>query len=290
MSWSDSYWDILNELYWVPSYLGLKSIPQRHWTIEADKVAIPKALTNPSGPLYRRVRSGDGYEGFVRRQEETFNHIFNLTLSILPGDVITEIFGPFAGFDEAGDLQVLGKSVSDRYAWIAGANATTPDALLLSEMSVLAIEIKFNAKTSLDQLAKYVALIAGEEIHGGKRERLDLLFVFPADAEENFLRQTKIYPSELGVQHFELLSDTVKNARVKNLYRTESDAVKDTLSRLNITCITWQQLHDRVISFVAELGSGQGDKTLFRLLTGFASEVAVHPLSNVESRGQSESV
>jgi hypothetical protein len=80
MSWTKNYWDIVGEFYWVPSYLGLKSIPRRHWAIDGEMVSVPKEMTNTTGPLYRRVRSGREYWDFVRRQEETFNHIFNLAL------------------------------------------------------------------------------------------------------------------------------------------------------------------------------------------------------------------
>ncbi|OJH07371.1 MAG: hypothetical protein AOY29_03750 [Alcanivorax borkumensis] len=284
MTWSEGYWDIINELYWVPSYLGLKSIPKRHWTVEGNMVCVPKSMTNPSGPLYRRVRSGDDYEAFIRRQEETFNHILNLTLSILPGEVVAEIFGPVANFSVPGDLKVLGKSISNRYSWIAGANATTPDAFLLSESCIFAIEIKFNAKTSLDQLAKYVALIAGEEIQNGKRDFVNLLFVYPLKANEKFISQTNINPVDIGPRYFDMLSDSVGNARVKSLYLSEQESIRDTLSRLNVRCITWQDLYGQIISFMEKLGESNGDKTLFRLLSGLASEILFHPLSCVDEK------
>ena len=45
-------------------------------------------MTNPKGPLYRRVYSGQTYWDFVKKKEETFNHIFDLALAIAPGEVV----------------------------------------------------------------------------------------------------------------------------------------------------------------------------------------------------------
>jgi hypothetical protein len=46
-SWTRKYWEILDHLYWSPHYLGLKSIPQKHWTIDGGRVSIPRMMTNP---------------------------------------------------------------------------------------------------------------------------------------------------------------------------------------------------------------------------------------------------
>ena len=91
MSWTSKYWDAVDDFFWTPGYLGLESIGRKYWTIDGDMVSIPKTMTNPKGPLYRRVQSGDDYWNFVPRQEETFNHIFNLAFAVLPGDVADRI-------------------------------------------------------------------------------------------------------------------------------------------------------------------------------------------------------
>src|SRR6056297_849245 len=186
MSWTDHYWEAVNEFYWVPSYLGLKSIPRKLWAVHDDRVCIPKELTNPNGPLYRRIIDSSDFPEFVRRQEETFNHIFNLTFSMLPGEVISGIFGELINAGARADYTLTASAHCRQYPWIAGANVTTPDALFLAEDSILAVEIKFNAKTSLDSLAKYVSLIAGEVIYGAAQTNMKLLYIFPKDAAVTF--------------------------------------------------------------------------------------------------------
>jgi hypothetical protein len=267
----------------VPSYLGLKSIPRRHWAVDEDVVSIPKEMTNPSGPLYRRLRSGDEYWKFIRRQEETFNHIFNLALAILPGDVISEIFGKLLEFDDVYNFQLCGVDIRDKYTWIGGANVTTPDAFLLSTDSILAIEIKFNAKTSLDQLAKYVALIAGEEIEGSEHKELNLLYISPSLGEEAFRKQTSLELGKLSSGDLALLENAVSNPQVKALFAANSDAVMNVLSRLQISCVTWVQVLDALQEYLETLGTTQGDRTLHRLLEGLATEICTHPFSGLEA-------
>jgi hypothetical protein len=238
-------------------------------------------MTNPSGPLYRRLRSSEEYWSFIRRQEETFNHVFNLTLSILPGDVISHLFDPFFGDGGVDDYQLSGNSIRDLYPWINGGNVTTPDSFLIGDDSVLAIEIKFNAKTSLDQLGKYVALIAGEELYGGRHEHLNLLYIYPSRASEKFLRETAIDPREFGVEHLPLLEKSVKNAHVQALYASEPNAIIDVLLRLRISCITWEEFLATLATYSENCGNSPGDRTLLRLLGGLASEIRRHPLSGV---------
>lgn len=123
MTWTDHYWDAVNEFYWVPSYLGLKSISRKKWEVEGDRVSIPKQLTNPNGPLYRRIVNSTNFPEFVRRQEETFTHIFNLTFSMLPGSVISEIFGGFIDGEQGVDYSLATSDDCRRYPWIADGNS-----------------------------------------------------------------------------------------------------------------------------------------------------------------------
>lgn len=282
MSWTDQYWDIVNEFYWVPSYLGLKSIPKSACEFQGDAVKVPKAMMNPNGPLYRRTRSGDDYWGFVKRQEETFNHILNLTLAALPGDVVSELFAPIVGFVDIHFFDLQGSSIRDRYDWIEGANVTTPDAFLLAEDAILAVELKFNAKASLDQLAKYIALIAGEELHRGPRGSIHLLYIFPEDPERRFETHTSLAPAAVGPLHFDVLRQAVKNQRVRRFYADHEPAVKSALSRLHVSCVSWLDFAERLTAYSQALGATAGDRTLSRLLNGLVSEIYGHPLSRAE--------
>ena len=42
VAWNQTYWDIQDQLYWSPHYLGLKSIPQKLWLRTADHIAATR--------------------------------------------------------------------------------------------------------------------------------------------------------------------------------------------------------------------------------------------------------
>ncbi|MCP4308855.1 MAG: hypothetical protein GY788_29065 [bacterium] len=50
------YWDIVDQFFWSPKYLGLRSIPKRHWEVGDGRISVPSDLVNSSGPLYSRRR------------------------------------------------------------------------------------------------------------------------------------------------------------------------------------------------------------------------------------------
>lgn len=282
MTWTNKYWDIVDQFYWTPSYLGLKSIPRHQWVVDGDTVSIPKELTHSTGPLYRRLRSGDEYWQFVRRQEETFNHLFDLTFAVLPGDVVCDLLGPMTSAGKGHDYESLGREICDRYFW-GGENVTTPDGLFLAPESVLAVELKFNAKTSLDQLAKYMMIFVAEEQVAGRRESLDLLYIFNSDPVAAFKTQTGLAPDEIGARLAPILIDAAKGQIAREFLNENQAALVGVLERANVSCISWLDLRNTMVTFAERLGDGQGDRTLRSLISGFASAIAEHPLSNVDS-------
>ena len=153
---------------------------------------------------------------------------------------------------------------------------------MLSPASILAIEMKFNAKTSLDQMAKYVALITGEELHGGSRSHLDLLFVFPSDPVEKFEKQTGLKPTILSAEHLDTLISSSKNKTVRRFLAGESEAAGSCLDRLNVSCITWAEIVARLEFLRSLLGESAGDRTLNNLMLGLEREIRSHPLARAQ--------
>jgi hypothetical protein len=286
MTWTQTYWDLLDHLYWAPQYLGLKSIPRKHWSVDGDRVSIPCEMTSPNGPLYYRLRRfGTDYRTYARRQEETFNHIFDIAFAVLPGDAIAELLNPFTQAGSSHNYEALGKTLWSRYGFGENSNVTVPDGFFVAERSVLAVELKFNAKTSLDQLAKYVMLFAAEEQHAGARPHLDLLYVFNCEPIPAFEEQVGLHPGAISDELFEPLLRSVKNHVVRALFRDKEDAIRGTLRRIRVHCISWGSLVEALEAFSGSLGSakGTGDRTLKRLIDGLVHEIRQHPRSNVQS-------
>lgn len=283
MSWTTKYWDAVSQFYWSPQYLGLKSIPQRLWTVDGDTVSIPREMTNSEGPLYRRLRSGDDYWEYVRRQEETFNHIFDLTFAILPGDVVGDILNTLTSAGTGHVYKSFGRELSARFSWGEHDNITTPDGFFVAEDSILAVELKFNAKPSLDQLAKYVMLFVNEEMVGGQRANLDLLYIFNSDPDATFEKHVGVRPNSVGTDLLVDLAKSVSHKTVERFLQDHKSAFESALERINVHCIHWQDLSDALKRFTEKLSEKRGDRTLKRLIDGLRTEIADHPLSHVDS-------
>ena len=281
MPWTEKYWDAVRDFYWVPRYLGLKSIPQKHWVKDETTVTIPRNLTNPSGPLYRRIQSGDEYWSYVRRQEETFNHIWNIALGVLPGDVIADLFNPFLGWQSEDFYSSLSGTTGGRYPVLSDGNVTSPDCLLLSDDSLLAIEIKFNAKTSLAQVAKYLAILVAEEESVKPRSRLGILYVYPVDARLRFAKETGDMANTIDLKAYAELLNATEHPVIKQFMESNRKGFESALERLCISCITWSDITACIAKYTEALGNGKGDRTLGCLLSGLQLEIEKHPLSRV---------
>jgi len=281
-SWTRKYWDAIDLLYWTPKYLGLSSIPVDSMEVHGDTVTIPKSMTNRRGPLYRRTRSGKDYWEYVQRQEETFNHIFDITFAILPGNVVSKIFNNFTRSGSDHKFESIGREIYQRYGWGINDNITSPDGYFVSSSSVLAVELKFNAKTSLDQLAKYVYLLVMEEKREGPKKHLDLVYITPSDPVEKFVKQVGLQPSEVSEALFPQLLAAAGNSTVRSWLNTDAARFRDVLNRLTVHCISWQEFARSLENFSKPLSKSPGDQTMSRLIGGLVTEIYRHPLSKAD--------
>lgn len=279
--WISTYWDTLDQLYWSPQYLGLKSIPQHDWVVNGDSVSIPKGLTNPKGPLYRRTRLREGYWEYLSRQEEPFNYLFNMVFSILPGDVIAVLFDRFTKAGVSHFYKSTG-NLWNRYGlWSQYDNTTSPDGFFVAEDAVLAVELKFNAKTSLDQFAKYMMLLTVEEDRIGSKDRLDLVYIFRSEPDATFECYLQTCPGDVGEEMYDRLLDSVKNEAVRLIIHEHEAAYRNVLGRAKVTCIDWKSFAAGLVAYRETLGNDCGDRTLKRLLAGLLVAIEEHPLSDV---------
>ncbi len=186
MSWTDKYWDCLDQLYWHPAYLGLKSINRNKWEIDGDRVSIPKSLVNMKGALYSRPENAKNNLKNLKQQEEITNHIFDLTFGILDGKLIYDIFNPYIITNSPQDFTSIGREIIERLS--LGGNVTQQDGFFVGQDAILAVELKFNAKTSFDQLAKYFLLFMKEEEFSGPKEEMTLLYIFNSNPKRTFIK------------------------------------------------------------------------------------------------------
>ena len=271
--WHSKYWDAIDQLYWTPSHLGLRSINKAHWGRDPDMITIPRSMVT-SGTIYTRTGNSRDNAARLHRLEEPLNHIFDITFAITPDPVLVELFlAPF-GIRDSAPIDRIGREAQVRYGW-GGNNVTQQDLFLVSPSSAVGVEIKLRSKTWREQVLKYLTLMVCEQRRSGPRESLGLLYITPQ-------KETAAVWKECGATPEGRLPpgwlDDCKLARMNptliRLLSEARDEFENSAARLVLKHTTWDQ-------FVEDCGSvvdrhkpcGGGDDTLVRLLSGFQDAV-----------------
>lgn len=278
MNWTQKYWDALEQLYWTPKYLGLKSIPQRFWEVDGDRVSIPSAMTNPDGPLYRRVTTGKAFSKRVRGHEETFNHIFELTFGILDGELTNSIFCDLLNQTIDDTLTSYGRELGPAFGFPKLYDISQPDGYFVGNNWTLGVELKFDAKTSIDQLAKYLLAFTVERIHNRNRKPISLIYISPNPdrlQEEDFCFSFE----QIGPSLLDSIFDGARPSVQKHLRNLHTEAA-EVLQDLSVQAFSWIQLNNSIERVSANVSkTGPEGRTVTRLLSGLSEEIRNHPLS-----------
>lgn len=276
MPWNKMYWDIVDQFYWTPGFVGLTSIPQRLWTREGEFVKVPAANVNPDGPLYARTRKIQAHIDHLHTQEEILNHVFDLTFAIAPDLVIRQLFADPLSISDDTSFVSLGREVRLRYGWGYHDNVTQHDGLFVSNRSAIAVELKLGAKTSADQIAKYAAVLLWEELHSGRKENLGLLFIVPERSKASIWAQCGLTTSKVDTQFLSRLTKVLP-AAVRKAIDANPDAYLSVLDRMRLAAVSWHELAHACEKISENLDLLRpGDQTLQRLLAGFTAQVQVH--------------
>jgi 5-methylcytosine-specific restriction endonuclease McrA len=278
MSWERKYWDIVDNLYWAPSYLGLEGIPQKDWVTDGEMVCVPRSLVNSrGGPIYARKRTDVECAEWMRGQEDVLNHIFNITFAIAPDELLETLFCRPLGIRDRGPFQSAGREIAERYGWSRNENVTQQDGLFIGERTAIGVELKLESRSSLNQLAKYVALLVLEERVGGPRENLGLLFLLPEGALESHWRTFGITGAKVDASMFDAMQASGLKGKIKELFENDPDHVKSVLSRMKLAAESWSSFRTEILAVIAALNPATaGDQTLQRLMAGFLAQLEGH--------------
>lgn len=278
MNWTEKYWDALEQLYWTPKYLGLKSIPQRHWERTGDRVSIPETMTNPTGPLYRRVTQAKTFKKHVRQHEETFNHIFELAFGILDGEITNDIFCQLLGCSFEDSFKSYGRELGPELGFPKLYDICQPDGYFSGKNWTLAVELKFDAKTSLDQLAKYLLALSVERDQNADRKPVSLVYIAPNP--EDLLRDAFPFSvNEIGSSEIDVIFASAKPSVLKPLRKLEA-TVANVLDDLSLSACSWMDMDNALQAKSASISNIDPEsRTVVRLLQGLSSEIRNHPAS-----------
>ena len=282
MSWNRKYWDMLANIYWTPRFMGLTSISRKKWTTSQNHIGIPKNEIPANASIYVRTRAEAEQMAYLRSQEETLNHVFNLTLAIAGDEVVRRLFFKPLGFDGNGPIKSLGREVKARYGW--KGNVTQQDGFLVTPDSIVGIELKLGSKTSSEQVLKYVTLMHREELITGNRPNVGLLFIVPDTSRDSIWEQCGISGSgEIDESYLD--GEITQNLAEHMQKRIEEHgkAYRGLLNRLNLAVTSWSDFDESMSEIVSDLAPHRaGDQTLIKLLEGFQAQLRDHEGTGIE--------
>ena len=289
-NWNKKYWDIADQFYWAPQYIGMKSIPQRLWLQEGDRVSVATEHVNKTGPLYARARTADAHKVWMQRQEEILNHVFDIAFAIAPDALIAHCFGRPLGISDQGPYLSLGREIRQRYGWSKSENITQQDGLFVSASSVIGVELKLKSKSSPDQVIKYASVFAWEERHSGPRESLGLLYILENAADTKHWRACGLEGPQVDASLLDRVDIAALPKKVRDLVATDRDALSSILDRVSLAAITWADLRAACGRFRETLDQSRaGDQTLIRLIDGLVAQITEQALGEPAICDASES-
>jgi len=283
MAWDTKYWDILDQLYWWPRYSGLRSISQMHWERSNGRISVPEEMVNQLGPLYSRERKADELREYLLGSEEILNHLFDLTFAIAPDAVIRELFLTPFGFEDDGNFESIGRETAARYGWGKSENITQHDGLFISDRTAVAVELKLSSASWPEQIAKYVAILAWEELALGRKNDLGLLFIVPQKATAGHWKKCGLDGPVIDTGWLNRRWSKGLPKSIERLFDQEPEAVNSVIDRLQLQAISWSDLYvklDRILGSLVQKDPGQ--QTLYRLIKGFLSQLQKHRETGIQ--------
>ena len=270
MGWDTRYWDIANRFFWTPKYLGLRSL--KHERLEREGRCCPRTSI---GPIYAREKTFQETRSKLLQTEEALNDIFNVAFAIAPDAAISDFFFKPIGIVDDGPFNSLGDEAPSNL-W-GEKNVTRPDGLFSSSRSLLAVELKLSAKSSIGQLVKYLFLLFCLTKQDTAKRQLGILFVVPQRRLPTFWDEVGLACPFLDESFFEKLQVKPRTGAIRYIVENHLEDIRATAIGLKLAVVSWTEFRDAISTVVQHLRQNDpGQQTLLRLLSGFRDALDQH--------------
>ena len=176
LSWLEAYYEALEFFYWEPQHMRLKKPA-------AEELEALEAIA-------KRASRSDQVMAHLRKMEVTLNQNIRQFFCLAPGSLLTHFFQDIysrpANF--VGEFRLYGREVDSE---LDLRNFTQPDFLFVSKQSVVSIEMKVRAQSSIDQILKYALLGLAVEVTQNEQKQHYHLLLGPASLSNQFKEQFK---------------------------------------------------------------------------------------------------
>lgn len=275
MSWNDKVLDNLEQVYWSPDKIGLKSLA-RQTAPDGSSYIIPKEHLAGGKSLYCREAPFVEWRSTITKKEELLNQVIEIALAIAPSSFIAEAFFAPLGIRPSSRIQTIGREILSRHASLAPRQFTQHDGFYVSDNAIVMMEMKLKARTSVEQYLKYCTLAALEETLTDKKDHIGLVYLVPRGSVD---RTRKDLRMESGDGMREVWADPTAftdKSTLMPLLENHMDAIREVGKRLQMTIITW----DDFLAALTRCRDGAvavGNETLENLMQGMINQILATP-------------
>lgn len=275
MPWNDKVLDNLEQIYWSPDKIGLKSI-KRQPTPDGTGFFVPKERLAGGKSLYSRGQAYPEWRPAISKKEELLNQILEIALAIAPSSFIADVFFAPVGIRPAGRIRTIGREVGARHSEFAPHQFTQHDGLYVSDNAIVMMEMKLKARTSIEQYLKYCTLAALEELVSGKKDHVGLIYLVPTGCVLRTRKDLRLDDPEAVDQIWNDPAAFTDKSPLLRLLTNHLDEIRDVGERLVLQIITWDDFLRAMVQ-TRDNAAVTGNETLENLMQGMIAQIQATP-------------
>jgi hypothetical protein len=275
MPWNEKVLDNLEQVYWSPDKIGLKSI-KRQPTPDGAGFFVPKELLAGGKSLYCRGQAYPEWRPTITKKEELLNQVLEIALAIAPSSFVANVFFAPLGIRPTGRIRTIGREVGARHSEFAPVQFTQHDGLYVSDNAIVMMEMKLKARTSVEQYLKYCTLAALEEMVGGKKDHVGMIYLVPTGAVMRTRRD--LWLDDPGAMD-QIWKDPAKftdKSPLLRLLANHPEKIRTVGERLVLQIITWDDFL-RAMLQTRDDAVATGNETLENLMQGMIAQIQATP-------------
>jgi hypothetical protein len=241
--WNADYYDVVEHYFWAPGTLGRR----------------PMEDVRPL-EIFRRLR----------RNEEPLNHVLLFFFRLAPRDVTQRIFQTWFGEERSAEFEIQNSYQVNR---TLSAGFTQPDLFFSHPDVSFMIEMKIQARSSADQVLKYVALSHLESKHANRVKPMRLAYLGLGGIESTFPSQPK--DRAQVIDRVAKLDRSAYRHRWSFLDDEDWAAIDDRLHALELRFQTYGDLDGILAAYESSVDPlSPYSETVERLLRGVRAELS----------------
>ncbi len=141
MAWNSKVLDVLEQLYWSPKKLGMRSMICAP-TEDHSGFVVPRDAVIGEPRVYMRPSNHYQYwRDRIHRDEELLNQVIEVAVGIAPTAFLARAFFTPLGIETTGPIEVIGREVRARHVALAPQQYIQHDGFYVAPDAIVGMEM-----------------------------------------------------------------------------------------------------------------------------------------------------